>query len=1062
MPPKPRLVAAFLFGSGLTALIYQTVWQCMFRLVFGSSTAASAAVLGIFLGGLGLGGWWLGTRAERQERPLAFYGNLEAGVALSAAVTPFLLDLLSHGYFALGGSTSLGTAGATLVRLVIAVLVMGPSVVLMGGTLPAAARAIEHDSDASRGRLALLYATNTMGAVLGTLLSTFFLFELFGTRLTLWTAVLINLLVAVFARGVGRDAPPLPIGAESDSAGASDGTDHAPAAPPAFVYAALGIVGFAFVCLELIWYRMLAPIMGGSAYTFGIVLAAALAGIGVGGYVYSRRDPERPATLRLLAMTLVLEALAIGIPFALGDTLALYAAYLRPSAAIGFGALVVSWSLIAGVIVFPASCVAGYQFPVLFALLGRGRARVARHVGLAYAFNTFGSIAGALAGGFLLLPGVGALGTWRALIAILTLLGAAALAAGMRRPLRIGGLVSPLLVGALALCCVRAEGPGAVWRRGSIGAGRFKLADSTTNQLTASQIERAKDVLWERDGIESTIGLTGGRDLAFWVNGKVDGSVITDRGTQAMLGLTPVALHPDPKSVFVLGLGTGMSVGWVAAVPGVERVDVAELEPAVLDVARAAHQANLDALSQPNVHVFQGDGREFLLTSDRRYDVIVSEPSNPYRAGVASLFTQELYNAAAARLSENGLFGQWLQAYEVDVATLRTVLRTMRTVFPFIEIWQTQSDDLLLIASRAPRSYAIGKLRERLAREPYASALPRMWLVEGAEGFLSHFVVSDRLSARLGEVLSPPLNTDDNTVLEYAFARQVGMTGSSMTEMLFHTSIRTGDDQPDVEGVVDWNLVRELRGRSWLIQFGHVPALPGVDLAAAKRLRALELGCLEKSYAQALSGWGVNQPDRPAPRDALETYMLANAYALQGDPLALQLAGELEQRGFRAEAHLVRGRSNLKAKAAETAFAELDAGLEDLRRGPISLCETAGDLLSQLKVLSQEPPFARRVLAALQRGPLASYLRETDRRGLAQEIAFALPDPQLCIDALGPELQLPRWQAPFLAARLACLKRANHPLTARAEDDLAAFYANTVGNPEDGLPNDTDTARAER
>lgn len=1062
MPPKPRLVAAFLFGSGLTALIYQTVWQRMFRLAFGSSTAASAAVLGIFLGGLGLGGWWFGTRAERHERPLSFYGNLETGVALSAAVTPFLLDLLSRGYFALGGSTSLGTAGATIVRLLIAVLVMGPSVALMGGTLPAAARAVEHEGDASRGRLALLYATNTLGAVIGALLSTFFLFELFGTRLTLWTAVLLNLLVAVFARGVGRDAAPLPVAVEAESVGPDGNGERAAAAPPLLVYAALGIVGFAFVCLELIWYRMLAPLMGGSAYTFGIVLAVALAGIGVGGYVYSRRDPQRPATVELLAMTLVLEALAVGIPFALGDTLAMYAAYLRPSAAIGFGALVVSWSVIAGVIVFPASCVAGYQFPVLFALLGRGRARVARHVGLAYAFNTFGSIAGALAGGFVLLPGVGALGTWRALIAMLTALGAIALALGIRRPLRIGGLVAPLLVGGLALCCVRAEGPGGVWRRGAIGAGRFKLTDSTTNQLTASRNERTKDLLWERDGIESTIGLSGSKGLAFWVNGKIDGAVFVDRGTQAMLALTPVALHPEPKSVFVLGLGTGMSVGWVAAVPGVERVDVAELEPAVLDVARAAHQANLDALKQPNVHVFQGDGREFLLTTDRRYDVIVSEPSNPYRAGVASLFTQELYSAAAARLTQDGLFGQWLQGYEVDVATLRTVLRTLRAVFPFVEIWQTQSDDLLLLASRAPRSYALGKLRERLAREPYASALPRMWLVEGAEGFLSHFVASDRLTAKLAEVLSPPLNTDDNMVLEYAFARQVGMMGSSISDMLFHTSARNGDDRPDVEGPVDWSRVRELRGRAWLIPVTEVPALPGLDPAAAKRLRAIELGCRDSSYSAALAAWGVNQPDRPAPQDVLETYMLANAYAVAGDPLALQLAGELEQRGFRAEAHLVRGRSYLKANAGEQALTELDAGLEDLRQGPIPLCGTAADLLLQLKLLGQKAAFAPRVLATLLRGPLANYLQETDRRGIAQEIAFSLPDPQLCVDALGPELEVPRWQAPFLAARFSCLKRANHPLTAQAEEELATFWANTIGNPEDGLPNDADTAHAER
>jgi len=1065
MAPHPRLIAAFLFGSGLTALIYQTVWQRMFRLVFGSSTAASAAVLGIFLGGLGLGGLWLGTRAERHERPLSYYANLELGVALIAAVTPFTLDLASRGYFALGGSATLGTAGATVLRLLIVVLVMGPAVVLMGGTLPAAARAIEHDSDASRGRLALLYATNTLGAVLGALLSTFLMFELLGTRLTLWTAVLINLLIAVLARSTGRDSPALPSASAADSASddAPAAEPHGVTAPPALVYTVLGVVGFAFVCLELVWYRMLAPIMGGSGYTFGVVLAVALAGIGAGGYAYSRRDPARPATLGLLAMTLLLEALAIGIPFALGDVLALYAAYLRPSAAIGFNALVVSWIATACVVVFPAACVAGYQFPVLFALLGRGRVRVARHVGIAYAFNTLGSIAGALAGGFWLLPGAGALGTWRALIVILTAFGGLSLAFGVRRPWQVGRLVMPVLVGGLALCCVRAEGPGALWRRGAIGAGRFKEMDLSRNQLTAIRRARTSDLLWERDGIESTIGLTSDQGLAFWVNGKIDGAVIGDRGTQAMLGLTPVALHPQPRSVFVLGLGTGMTAGWVAAVPGIERVDVAELEPAVLDVARAAHQANLEALSQPNLHVFQGDGREFLLTTDQRYDVIVSEPSNPYRAGVASLFTTEFYSAAAGRLTDNGLFGQWLQGYEVDVSSLRTVLRTMRTVFPFIEIWQTQSDDLMLLASRAPRSYSADALRERFAHEPFKSALPRMWLVEGVEGFLSHFVASDRLAARIGEAMSPPLNTDDSTVLEYAFARQVGMHSGSISELLFRLSTRTGDDHPELEGVIDWKRVRELRGRSWLVQAGGVPRLPWLDQQAAKRLRAIELGCRDRSYKDALQLWGVAEGNHPTALDVVERFIFANAYAQQADPLALQLAGELEAGGFVAEARLVRGRSLLKTKDTKAAFTELSAGLDALRQGPISLCDTAGDTLTLLRrAVRAMPALAPEALTALQRGPLANHVHEIDRRSIAQDIAFNLPDPQLCVAALGRELEAPRWQADFLSARLSCLQRSHHPLTAQAEADLVSFLENTIGSPEDGLPNDEDGARAER
>ena len=200
-----------LFGSGLSALVYQTAWQRMLQLVFGASTAASAAVLGIFLGGLGLGGAWLSTRAERHPKPLFLYGNFELGVALAAAVSPLLVELAGIVYFRLGGSGTLGWFGATLVRLVLAVLVMGPAVVLMGGTLPAAARAVESDDDAARGRLASSTPSIPRAQWLAHLLGTFLLFELFGVRLSLWGACLINALVAILARGIGRGAEPVPV-----------------------------------------------------------------------------------------------------------------------------------------------------------------------------------------------------------------------------------------------------------------------------------------------------------------------------------------------------------------------------------------------------------------------------------------------------------------------------------------------------------------------------------------------------------------------------------------------------------------------------------------------------------------------------------------------------------------------------------------------------------------------------------------------------------------------------------------------------------------------------------
>ncbi|HEX2882330.1 MAG TPA: hypothetical protein VHO25_22575, partial [Polyangiaceae bacterium] len=374
-----RLVVAatLLFGSGFAALVYQTVWQRQFCLIFGASTGASAAVLGIFLGGLGIGAAWLGRRAERSAHPLQFYGNLEVIVALCAALTPLLAQGAAHAYYALGGSRALGPFGATLVRLVLAALVMGPATVAMGGTLPAMARAVETANDDSRERLAVLYAINTLGAVAGSLMGTFVLFEVMGYRFTLWTACSINLLVAIAARSLGRQQVPLDTTATTPHAATTDDAAQAVLPDRRVIYAVAALVGFCFLLLEMIWYRMLSPLLGGTTFTFGLILAVALAGIGLGGYAYARRARHTPVTLYTLATTLGLEAFFAAVPVLLGDHVALLAAHTRQLQSIGFHGLVESWLLIAMLVVFPTALVSGYQFPVIFALLGRGRSGVA-------------------------------------------------------------------------------------------------------------------------------------------------------------------------------------------------------------------------------------------------------------------------------------------------------------------------------------------------------------------------------------------------------------------------------------------------------------------------------------------------------------------------------------------------------------------------------------------------------------------------------------------------------------------------------------------------------------
>ncbi|HWP64832.1 MAG TPA: fused MFS/spermidine synthase, partial [Candidatus Limnocylindria bacterium] len=419
-------IAALLFGSGACALIYQVAWLREMRLVFGASTPASAAVLAIFMGGLGAGGYLLGRRADRHPRPLALYATLELAVAATAAATPLALVLVRAAYVAVGGSVSLGLGAATVLRLVLAALVLGVPTLLMGGTLPAAARAGAGEHDPRRRRLAVLYGVNTLGAVTGALLATFLLLEILGTRTMLWTACLANALVALAARSLARDVESLPPD-DVPEAHAEHGN-----APAPFVLVAAAVVGFVFFLLEIVWYRMLGPILGGSSFTFGLVLAIALFGIGVGGAAYAIAGSARHATLAAFAATCAGEALAVAVPYALGDRIALLAALLRPFEAFGFAGLVAGWAVVTSVVVLPPAIVAGYQFPLLIGLLGRGRTDVGRHVGLAYAWNTGGSIVGSLAGGFGLLPLLGAPGTWVAASLVLLALGAVALVLGVR------------------------------------------------------------------------------------------------------------------------------------------------------------------------------------------------------------------------------------------------------------------------------------------------------------------------------------------------------------------------------------------------------------------------------------------------------------------------------------------------------------------------------------------------------------------------------------------------------------------------------------------------------
>jgi spermidine synthase len=1020
MPGAAR-TAVLLFFSGVCALVYQVAWLREFRLVFGASTAASAAVVAIFIGGLGLGGRFIGPRADLHPQPLRLYAWLETWVAMAAALSPLLLAAVREAYIAAGGSLSLGLWGGTALRLGLAALVLLAPTVLMGGTLPAASRAAMAASDPGRGVVALLYGANTLGAVVGSLVGTFFMLEVFGTRRTLWLACLINLLVAMVARRMSAATAP-----QAQSA-AGEETGRPSAAPPWFVLLAAAVVGFAFFLMELVWYRMLGPILGGTVFTFGLILSMALLGIGLGGLAYSQWHRTRPTSLRAFALTCLAEAAALALPYALGDRIALLALLLRPlGTAVGFMGHVTSWATVCAIVVLPASIVAGYQFPLLIALLGEGRERLGKDVGRTYAWNTVGAIAGSLAGGFGFLPLLSAPGTWRAVCWLLTVTGLSALVL-RRRGAGFGRSdVLPASVAGIVLLLLTAEGPSAVWRHSGIGGGRAEAPFSSPNQLEAWERRTKGSILWEADGLESSVALQAvGPGAAFVINGKIDGNAIGDASTTIMSGLVGALLHPKPMSSMVIGLGTGATAGWLASVPTMERTDVVELEPLVLRVARDCAGINRDVMANPKVRVAIGDAREVLLVSSQRYDLIFSEPSNPYRAGIASLFTREFYEAIARRLTPDGIFLQWVQTYEIDGATLQTIYATLRTTFPEILTWQVSELDLLLVATRNPVAVDAEVLRKRLAEEPYRSGMRATWRVTDLEGFLAWFIAR-RDFAR--EVPARLVNTDDQNIVEFGFARSVGRSRPSLMGEIRELSRERGLNRPTIShGAVDWRRVDEARITLGLQRSASAPDERALVDAAERHRRG--------DYPGFVRLWGKSGH---APQSPYELTVVAQALADGGDEAA-EVFIEALSADEPVAADCLRGRLRARQGRLDEAVAFLEAAFHGAREDPwtdVRALTSALTLAPELGATS--PERAERLRKALDR-PLALYAFDDLRLRIVAELASRTELNADCValaDSVGPQVP---WSPEWLQFRVLCFEAARDARLPSARAELQRF-----------------------
>ncbi|MBI4003592.1 MAG: fused MFS/spermidine synthase [Candidatus Omnitrophica bacterium] len=752
------------FLSGAAGLVYQVLWLRKLLLVFGSTVYAVAAVLTVFFGGLALGSWWFGRLIDRHEEAgLRWYAALEAGIGLYAFVTLPLFDAIQQLYIPLYRASGFSTPALVASSFACSALILLVPTTLLGGTFPVLSRFLIRTSEERGVKIAGLYGINTAGAMAGTLLVYFVGLPVLGLFRTLLCAGVSNLGIGVLCLAFDRHLESLGF---RRPAPASPAAVSAPEESPLrlrWLLAAFGLSGFSAMVYEVAWTRTLSLVVGSSTYAFCIMLATFLGGMAAGSAWARRALRQRPATIpQFITIEIVLGLYGLfSIPFF--NQLPEWFVRLWPLTGGSFTGM--SWLqfvLCASAMIIPTYLM-GFLFPVVSDLVTRRFAHLGRQLGSAYAINTLGGIAGSFLAGFVLIPLLG-LPLAIVVAAIINLLAAGILylQSGTAAVWLRVALTTASLLGAVVLSHTVIL---PVWRQQLFAAGAYLNPENYRNTTVGKGVASSK-ILYYKDSLNATVSVHQvGEAIFLKVGGKTDASSGLDMGTQVLSAHIPLLLHDQPQSVLVIGLGSGVTLGQAGRHP-VTTLHCAELDPAVIEAARFFKAQNDGVHDDPRVTIFPADGRNFLLASPRQYDVIISEPSNPWMSGIGYLFTQEFYRLAKRRLAPGGLMAQWLQLYRITPGDVKLILKTFHAEFPHVSVWSTLQGDLLLVGSMTPHQRTYEQLARRMALPAVREGLAAV-RVTTPEVLLQSFLFG---AAELEQLTSdaPWVHVDDQPWLEFS------------------------------------------------------------------------------------------------------------------------------------------------------------------------------------------------------------------------------------------------------------------------------------------------------
>jgi spermidine synthase len=749
-------VLCFFVGSGLAALIYEIVWFQLLEFVIGSTAVSIAVLLGTFMGGMCLGSFAFARVVPASWHPLRVYAAIEAGIGLIAILVLYLLPPAADLYSRIAGQ---GGTGILLRALLCAAFLLPPTV-LMGATLPCAARWSGSTRQGVRW-LGILYTGNLAGAVFGSLLAGFYLLRSYDMAAATFAAAAVNAFCATLAFALAWFAP-------YRAPAASPAASRAPLRlDTAAVYLTIAMSGLTALGAQVVWTRLLSLLLGASVYTFSIILAVFLLGLGLGsgaGSLLARRGKKSLVLLGwcqfflITAIAWAAFSISVWLPYWPVDP----RLSTNPWLTFQLDLARCLW------VVLPAACLWGASFPLALAAVAPQHKDGGRTAGAVYAANTAGAIVGAIAFSIIVIPALGTLWAQRILIAGAAFATLAVLLTQVRAKLAAAGLWTLRIADLAAVIAVPVAAAVIAYGAPPVPGDLYAFGRMIMNPEFGSK------VVYAAEGMNASIAVSEGEEGArfFHVSGKSEASSIpSDMRLQRMLGHLPALLNPKSRSVLVVGFGAGVTAGTFVTYPEVERIVICEIEPLIPRmIAGHFSEENYNVVKDPRVEIVYDDARRFVLTSKEKFDIITSDPIHPWVKGSASLYTREYFELVKSHLKPGGVVTQWVPLYESTPEVVKSEMATFFAVFPDGIAWvndRAGDVDVVLFGQADPAPINVDEAVEHLDRPGNALAATSLRDV----GFAS---AVDLLSSYAGDgpglagwLKGSAINTDRDLRLQY-------------------------------------------------------------------------------------------------------------------------------------------------------------------------------------------------------------------------------------------------------------------------------------------------------